>query len=175
MLYKTIFIFFKNLFNYCDFYLIHDLLDISIKTTNRYCDYAGSNLWAGIDQEDDSTKLQNKNFNIFKYLNFNNIIILVFTFSGVSIIVFYLNDFYLDLFLENIQKMQDFLNPPHKPNKHLILLKVTKDFLFYKESDIPRINNFMFKRLEDFFKSNGKSFYKDFYQERKKGFDLEEL
>jgi hypothetical protein len=33
----------------------------------------------------------------------------------------------------------------------------------------------MFKRLEDFFKSNGKSFYKDFYQERKKGFDLEEL
>ena len=172
MLSKLIIIFFKNLFNYCDIDLFCDYFDISIKALGRYCDYADSNKLLGIDQEEDSN-LQNKN--IFKYLNFNNIIISVFIVSGGCIIVYYLNDLYLDLFFENIQKIKDFYNPPHKPNTNLILLKATKNFLFYKESDIPRINNFMYKRLEDFFKSKEMSFYKDFYEERRKPLDIEEL
>jgi len=164
----------KNLTNYLYIDDIGNFFDISIKASNRYCDLVNNNLFTNFTDQDED--LQNKKINIFKYINFNKIIISVFMVSGGLIIIHYGIFLYSDLFFEYIQQLKDYLNPPHIPNKLLILVKPTQSFLFYKESDIPRINNFMAKRFEDYIKNLGISYnFEDFNMKKKKGYDLEEI
>ena len=135
-----------------------EILFFTIKVLNRYFDIV-DDFYSDCETENLNSDLYKDKtiINYFlKYFTFHNIASMCFLVSGGIVIVFYLKNSYYEIFLENIQNIDDYLHPKfvHYPSPSIILLKASKSFIFYKEPDIQKILDFRLKRYKDFLKEN---------------------
>jgi hypothetical protein len=151
---KIVILIFKYLSNYIESDKLTDLVDLSIKILNKYCDYTNNELFKSNIQKEEIF-LQNTSYtNLLKYFTPNNLIISVFIASGSLMVIYYFDTVYYNILLENIQQIHDKIWPPfvHKVNPQVVLVKASRNFLFYRQSDITRILDFRKKRFEKFLK-----------------------
>ena len=159
MLYEFLVILIKSLKNHCNISDLSEMITMFAKILNRFYDY---NMLDTLNMENLDVSQKNEYIHFFfKHFTFQKIISSFFFLSSGLIILFYVNDIYYEQLIEYSQQIHEFLYPKIvKKEPQIVLLKASKDFFFYKESDISRILDYRFKRLENFLKEKGINLYK---------------
>lgn len=156
MLHEILNILLKSAKNFCNFSDISYILSITIKTLNRFCDLSEDIDNFSEKQEDvDLDQKETKLIYFLKFLTFKKIVGAIFFFSGSIMITYYLNDLYFDYLINCSEQIKEYFYPKiiHKVNPQVVLVKATRNFIFYTENHIKLINEARLKRFKNFLKT----------------------